>query len=138
MTPDELNRFLNGHDSGAKGRPDAHNWPRMHTTPPVRMPVGFITDRTHRAAPQRRALLDTLDELAAQPPCASDPEAWTGDQLDDQQVEAACHRCTTCPVLDECRAYAETLKPSCGIWAGRRYGKKVPSKGKKVPSKKAA
>lgn len=135
MTPDEMDKFLNGHDSGSKGRADAHDWPSKVSTPPVRMPVGFITDRTDRAAPIMLELLATLDELGTQPPCADDPEAWTGDQLDDQQVEAACHRCSTCPVLDECRAYAEALHPSIGVWAGRRYGKTIPSKGKKAPSK---
>ncbi len=38
--------------------------------------------------------------------------------FDDSLVSAALTLCGTCPVLNECAAYAAVFQPPEGVWAG--------------------
>lgn len=53
----------------------------------------------------------------------TDPACQNDDRfvLDDQPTESLAGICTTCPVLDLCRTYAEIERPKSGVWASKRY-----------------
>jgi WhiB family transcriptional regulator, redox-sensing transcriptional regulator len=39
------------------------------------------------------------------------------------QADIAVRICESCPVLEQCRKYAEINKPESGVWGARIYGK---------------
>lgn len=59
--------------------------------------------------------LSALADKGVTPPCASDPERWTGDDIDTHP--AAALDCMGCPILAACRTAAADA--SWGVWAGR-------------------
>lgn len=69
------------------------------------------------AGPRLVALFDALD--GAEPPCAEDPEAWTSGEA--EHVAAAVEGCSRCPATAACDAYAQSLRPSVGTWAGQQW-----------------
>jgi hypothetical protein len=56
----------------------------------------------------------------------TDPACKDDDRYISDDVPAAvvAPLCNVCPVLEQCRAYAQIEKPKGGIWAGTRYGAK--------------
>ena len=65
------------------------------------------------AQPAWRRLSEALEDHA--PPCSTDPELWFSSGADG--VEAASHRCLTCPALTECGEYADLAGETHGVWA---------------------
>lgn len=62
----------------------------------------------------------------SQPPCAVRPDDWNLDVGSKQTWYTAIDTCLSCPMLDSCRMYAETLTaqgegPRSTIWAGVAY-----------------
>lgn len=50
-------------------------------------------------------------------PCASTPgDLWCSD--DQEEREAATHRCAGCAVIQLCGQYASSAGESFGVWAG--------------------
>lgn len=61
------------------------------------------------------ALTSTQDR-GGSTPCLNDPEPFTSGSW-QQRAEAAA-ACSYCPVLAECRAYAESQAETWHVWAG--------------------
>lgn len=61
-------------------------------------------------------------------PCQSDPEMWVSDQL-AARVEAAGLCINECPLDTQraCAAYALSIKPKFGVYAGRDWTTRGPS-----------
>lgn len=56
-------------------------------------------------------------------PCTKDPEKWAGDELPtDREAQLMC---STCPVIDLCRQYADEAHPAWSVWGGRVYGRNL-------------
>lgn len=76
-----------------------------------------------------RAMLD-----AGPVPCASDPEAWTGD--DPEEHAYAARACRRCPVLDQCRTFATANGETSGVWGGAdrtpALGRPITQRGRKI------
>lgn len=52
------------------------------------------------------------------------PDFEPGDDaraMTPEQVDAAKALCLDCPMIDACRAYANAVKPVCGVWAGEEW-----------------
>ncbi|MET3510818.1 WhiB family transcriptional regulator [Plantibacter flavus] len=60
----------------------------------------------------------------------TDPECRDDGRfiLDDQPADTLAYICERCPLIDLCRAYAATERPSGGVWAGRRWAKTLKEK----------
>lgn len=73
-------------------------------------------------APELRALARALNGVP--PPCWSSPDLW----FSSEDADTAAHACRQhCHALDECRAYATTIRPQHGVWAGtdhQRHGRR--------------
>lgn len=55
----------------------------------------------------------------SQTACADvDPEVFFPHQGDEEAFEEAQKICHRCPVIAECREYAENLNAGFGVWAG--------------------
>lgn len=53
--------------------------------------------------------------------CESDPDKWTGDDLPtDREAQAMC---SSCPMLKQCRDYAQKFQPAHGVWGGLVMGR---------------
>lgn len=66
-----------------------------------------------------RALADALD--GRKPPCMTDPELWF-----EGSPDAAIRACREmCHARLECSAYAESVRPSDGVWGGRNFTRKT-------------
>ena len=53
---------------------------------------------------------------SVQPPCRTDPDRWFDD------TAAAARRCLDdCHAQPQCHAYALTVRPQHGVWAGTDY-----------------
>lgn len=66
-----------------------------------------------------RLLLDAISltqDRGGSTPCLSDPEPFTSGSW-QQRAEAAA-ACSHCPVLSQCRAYADAQAESWHVWAG--------------------
>lgn len=66
-----------------------------------------------------RSLLDAIastQDRGGSTPCLNDPERFTSESR-QQRAEAAA-ACSHCPVLSECRAYADAQAESWHVWAG--------------------
>lgn len=90
-------------------------WPAPWRAPPARGGLPEPAVAAVRAAPLLLALLTVLD--GADPPCAAAPDTWQPETGAD--AARAIDGCQPCPALAACRAYADALAPSCGVWAGR-------------------
>ena len=59
------------------------------------------------------------------PACSND---WRftvdAERLDDDEKTLMHNMCRSCPLLDTCRIYAATARPSGGFWGGRYWGRK--------------
>ena len=60
-------------------------------------------------------------------PCKEDPEAWfpndSSNQLGQRIAAEAAYVCQMrCPILAQCRALAEQIRPTYGVWAGKDWG----------------
>lgn len=44
------------------------------------------------------------------------------------QADVAVRICESCPVLSQCKSYAEINHPKFGVWGGRIYGKTTRSR----------
>jgi len=62
-------------------------------------------------------------ELAGPVPCTGRSQ-WISEDRDDRT--AAALRCARCPVIAECRDYADKSRETFGVWAGRD---RTPNKG---------
>lgn len=68
-------------------------------------------------------MTDTWREQAVcRPGSGHDPDLWFPDGHDRQAIAVAQRLCATCPVIAECRAYADTTRQEHGVWAGRCIG----------------
>lgn len=69
------------------------------------------------------ALNDALADVT--PPCSND---WRfvqeREEIDQSDLAAMRRACADCPLASLCRQYAETARPSAGMWAGRFWGRK--------------
>lgn len=72
---------------------------------------------TPEQSPELLALADALAGIA--PPCFVDPETW----FEDRTTAARLCR-ERCHALSECAAYAATIAPSYGVWAGVDYDRR--------------
>lgn len=79
----------------------------------------------------RHLLLDTFwqeDALCAQPEYRNlmwfPDEDWSRarKQLEFQRTRSICR---SCPVIAECRVYAEKAQVTSGIWAGKDYNRQT-------------
>ncbi|GAA1551588.1 WhiB family transcriptional regulator [Brevibacterium picturae] len=59
---------------------------------------------------------DAQDMLAEPVSCRYDPDTWFSIVGDEQQY--AKRFCASCPVINECRDYADALNVRVGIWGG--------------------
>ncbi|WP_146805152.1 WhiB family transcriptional regulator [Cellulomonas persica] len=64
----------------------------------------------------------TSAAILAGAPCTSGDPAWISPRSTAAEVAEACLRCRSCLVLVPCGEAARELRPSFGVWAGRRYG----------------
>ena len=64
------------------------------------------------------ALVAAADE-GVFPPCADDPEVWFA--ADTDSIAVALAGCARCPVLAQCREYADSDRQTSrvGVWGGR-------------------
>lgn len=85
----------------------------------VRLPVAALPPAAHRAYVALLRAHRDVDQRGQQVPCATDPEAWTGDALGRDDVAAAVAGCQTCPLLGPCGAYADLARERVGVWGGR-------------------
>jgi len=53
-----------------------------------------------------------------------DPELWFPLRKRDPRIREAVSICQQCPVINECRAYADEIDADYGIWAGELRGVK--------------
>ena len=60
--------------------------------------------------------LTATTERGGSTPCLNDPEPFTSGSW-QQRAEAAA-ACSGCPVLSQCRAYADAQAESWHVWAG--------------------
>lgn len=67
------------------------------------------------ALPSWHRLHLALADAAGPPPCSSLPDAWWSD--DDELIELAVNLCGRCPVLAECRIFADLNHERAGVWA---------------------
>lgn len=52
--------------------------------------------------------------------CADNPGPWTDYEDDEAPSKPQAERlCGGCPILNDCWLYAEALRPTHGVWAGR-------------------
>lgn len=68
-----------------------------------------------------RELCEAIAEAPTIPPCMiSDPEAWFANQAQSasRETQNAKRLCKTCPVQNECLAYALANAELQGIWGG--------------------
>ena len=79
--------------------------------------------RTLLSGPEEAADLAELWELANEKGanCHVDPEAWVADELPTPRAAQAM--CASCPIIAQCRAYAEKHNPACGVWGGVPYNR---------------
>lgn len=56
------------------------------------------------------------DALPNPLPCEKQPDMWFSPKPSEQQY--AKYQCTSCPIIEECRRYAEVLEVRYGVWAG--------------------
>lgn len=76
-----------------------------------------------RGAAEYRALTRAFDN--ANPACLNDWRYTVDpDDLDDDEKVTMHNVCRQCPLIDACRIYAATARPSGGFWAGRYWGRK--------------
>lgn len=47
------------------------------------------------------------------------PEIWFPDPGERQRLRDAVTICEQCPVITDCQAFADRLKPGFGVWAGK-------------------
>lgn len=66
------------------------------------------------------ALTDALN--AYTPPCLGD-DRYTADTIDESTRVELAAGCDVCRISALCRAYADSVRPKAGFWAGRRYSK---------------
>lgn len=121
MSPEELDRFVYGYDPGptatAYGTPDPTMWTGARTSGAAsRADAALVT--TEEATRALVALLEAIPDGMATP-CAADPELWTAETPSAEQRRAAQLGCARCPVREQCAAYAEEVRPVCGVWAGK-------------------
>lgn len=62
----------------------------------------------------------TLADWVIAAACRKTPELFDDVELPgvDRQARAVCARC---PVLVQCAAYATAVRPTWGVWAGKRW-----------------
>ena len=73
------------------------------------------------------ALRNGVDEWATfvralesvRPACAGDPR-FIADRIRPEEAHALAQKCSACPVLALCNAFAEAALPASGFWAGRK------------------
>lgn len=73
------------------------------------------TMKPMKGGPEYNALQRELRHRVA--PCRNVKE-FTADRVDDDTATVLAGICARCPVIDLCRAYADTARPD-GYWAGR-------------------
>lgn len=57
-------------------------------------------------------------------PCReTDPDMWFPGIGPWQGAHRAQEMCLACPVIAECLAYANAIKPTHGIWGGVNFGR---------------
>lgn len=81
------------------------------------MPTTAVVKPT--AITQWLTLLDAITSTTdggGSTPCLNDPEPFTSGSW-QQRAEAAA-ACSHCPVLTECRAYADAQAETWHVWAG--------------------
>lgn len=55
--------------------------------------------------------------------CVGEPEKWTSDELPtDREAQIMC---SSCDILELCRAYAEEARPAWSVWGGKVYGRNL-------------
>lgn len=54
--------------------------------------------------------------------CVASPyDYWLSDDSEDQLKARTL--CRGCPVQLQCAVYVKKMKPTCGVWAGRLFGR---------------
>jgi hypothetical protein len=91
--------------------------------------VAYNLNRPLHPARMSLADLETLWQSGDETPlpeCTYDPELHTGPRLTIESAEERAAReavardvCLTCPALRLCELYAQRVRPTSGIWAGR-------------------
>jgi hypothetical protein len=76
-----------------------------------------VTTRT--AQDRLHGLISDLADQGEPVPCTGRDE-WISEA--PAAREAAAWGCQRCPVLAACRAAADEIRPTAGVWAGRPYG----------------
>lgn len=103
----------------------------------------YLTPAQGRASDRLKYAIDTADEAGLitgglkcrQPELKYDkerdqfvelyPHTDYDERLPPSAVEAA-QMCRDCPVIKECAAFAASIRPSAGVWAGVTYVDGVP------------
>jgi len=58
-----------------------------------------------------------------------DPELWFPAHARDAKVQESIAICQQCPVIEECKAYADEIEADFGVWGGELRGTKPRRKG---------
>ncbi len=120
MSREELHRFVYGYDPGptttACGTPAPTMW-KGPRTPGAASRADAALTTTEEATRAYLAMMEAIPDGYATP-CFADPRTWTAETPSPEQLRAAERGCARCPVREQCAAYAEALRPTCGIWAG--------------------
>lgn len=61
-----------------------------------------------------------IERVGGRVRCQDDPKRWDADPEngDMPTIAEAAKMCEGCPVLKQCKAYGESLKPDVGIYGG--------------------
>lgn len=59
------------------------------------------------------------DDWRTRAACRDQPGAWDGDATPDDRAHAMTVCLNDCPVLTQCDAFARSIRPDGGVWAGR-------------------
>lgn len=108
--------------------------------PPVTENPSADSDEDPTAHPERSLDWDSIatlrrgaDEWAAltrafekKPAACAGRNEYVLDRVGPALALTMAERCSLCPVLDECRAFAEASRPTSGFWAGAPWPRPTP------------